>query len=254
MPEVQNDRGELEMLAEKIVAEVGASEAPRDNALVTLAKGMSEALTTLVKGKAMPKGDSDVEDEDEASGRQDNDEGATPDDKDDDTDDGDEGGATYEDMRMGQPGDDAEFLDATEFLAAMSADLKAMRKGQASLRAELTAIRQENADLRATVKALDGASRRDVGGVLEAMAKGVIGLHETLRSTPLVPAASLSPSMQGKFRVVRESLDGVEKSTNITTEQMFKAIQTRLIDEDQYRAWKAGQLVDADLLTKIRAL
>jgi hypothetical protein len=246
MTETQTaDRGELEVLAEKIAAEVGASEAPRDSALVTLAKGMSDAVQALIKGKSAAKiDDEDPKDNDED--KHDASQAADGDDDKDDKDD-DEGGASYEDMRMGATDNGAEFLDATEFLAGMAHDLKAMAKANRALTSEVRALRTK-------VEELDGSSRKDVGMVLQEMAKGVIGLHETLRRTPMIPAAMVAPGMQGKFRVIRESLDKTHEEAGVTPEQMFKAIQSRLIDEDQYRSWKGGTLNDATLLTKIRAL
>jgi hypothetical protein len=252
-------RGELEVLAEKIAGEVGKSEAPRDSALTTLAKGMSDALQALIKGKRSsteiddkpPKTDEEIDQE----GKKDTkiaalnkaDKADTDDDDEENEDeDKDKGKPSYEDMKMGAEGGD-EFLDATEFLVAMAADLRAMRKANEALTDEVKS-------LTAKVEELDTASRKDVGLVLDQMAKGVIGVHELLRNTPIVPASAVMSSMQAKYRVIRENLDKAVETTGCSVEQMFKALQTKLIDEDQYRALKAGQLEDAELLNKIRAL
>lgn len=257
-------RGELEALAQTISKEVGASESPRENALVILAKGLTDSLGMLMKGKAMAKDDSDVEDKDDGAGKKDNEEEdgksdeAGAEDKDADTDsedkeddDKDEGGAGYEDMRMSAVAPDApatEFVDATDFLAQIQTTLESMQKSMAKLSAE-------NAQIRAEMAKRDEDQRLHVGAVLTEMSKGVLGIHGQLLKQPMVPASAMSVGALGKLRVVRESLDATLSDSGVTPEQMYKALSTKIITEDEYRLLKTTNTLDnAELLAKVKAL
>lgn len=229
MPDKVN-QGEL--LAQ-LANEIGTAGEEHDDAMTALLKGVKDglleisggltSLTALIKAKGGDGDEGMGGDDDEGDG----DEG--------DDDEGDEGddSAGYDRMDKGQGGD--EFVDATQFvlqtearLRNVEAMLKASRKREQRLEKLVIASMEHNARMQA-----------GLGQAMAPLAKAVMTTNERLLSLPAAPGRRL-PQRAAE----RHGIDGGKGGQTIPMQTLAKALQEKIISEEQLRSYRlSGQFV-----------
>lgn len=240
--------GELETL----VNNIGVEGADRDDALSTMAKGMSASLTGLVgvladlapMAKAAKPGNMGPADT-ESQGKADDDE----DNSDANKAEGDKGryadDSGYQDMEMGlELDDDGQVVDATVFLSNMGRRVQRLEKGMDRV---ISLVEQ----IQRTSKANDAKVAAALTEGFSVLAKGVVETRSILDNVPAAAitgdqTAAIGRLVKGKGHAKYVSDDAsAQAESGLTPQQMLKGINRSLITEDHMRNWKrTGKLSD----------
>lgn len=227
--------------AEKLVVDankIAAEGKDRDGALVALAKGMADgmsSLVALVKGmKDKPAVDEDPDEDEEKKG------GGDPD---EDPDEDEKKGPGFEDMKMGNNGNE-EFVDATEFVLALQKSVDASAKEVRQLRKELKAAREEQR-----------AFMQGVAATLAPLSKGVLDVNERLLD---LPGVVHNPGLAARRAAVRHGMNGQGGEdgavTLLDSVKLSKALSKKLITEDELRFYRARQTFPENAETLIKEI